>query len=77
MSILIINCCTAKQKVEAKETNQLYSYVDSKSGLCGFVDKKGKVIIDILALPSKLKIIVKISFGFIFNGNVLAFLLLF
>ena len=45
MSILIINCCTAKQKVEAKETNQLYSYVDSKSGLCGFVDKKGKVII--------------------------------
>lgn len=46
MSIMIIIVCIPSFSVQAKEQNPLYSYVDSKTDLCGFVDKNGKVVID-------------------------------
>lgn len=46
MSIMMIIVCIPCFSVQAKEQNPLYSYVDSKTDLCGFVDKNGKVVID-------------------------------
>ena len=46
MSIIMIIGCIPSFTVQAKEQNPLYSYLDSKTNLCGFVDKNGKVVIN-------------------------------
>lgn len=46
LGLVMIGSLASKNEIQAKETNPLYSYCDSKTDLCGFVDANGKVVID-------------------------------